>query len=544
MNLPQVSAAFMGKLLGAVALTTVIGLAANTFSNTLSKASSVQKTNLSPNILLILTDDLDAAEVAYMPHLKKLMIDQGISFSNYLISVSLCCPSRTSILCGQYAHNTGILSNGGSRGGFETAYRLGVEKSTIATWLQAAGYRTALFGKYLNGYPREASQTYIPPGWTAWASAVAGKPYSQFNYTLNENGKSVEYSNEPGDYGTDVYTQKAVTLIEQAAKEKQPFFIDLALYAPHQPATPAPRHANLFPDVKAPRTRSFDEEDVSDKPQYIRKAPRLSTETTRLVDLLYRRRLQSLQAVDDAITKLVNALKETNQLSNTYIVFTSDNGFHLGQHRLAAGKQTAYEEDIRVPLVIRGPGIPAGQVRKPLVGNVDLAPTFAAWANTKTPDWLDGQSLTPLLKSDLPKANTWRQMYLLEHWQDKLNNLSSAATAGTREPADFDNRRIGSASVAPSPNGIRISKASALAHVQIPDFQGIRTSNYTYVEYVTGEKELYDLHHDPDQLQNLAAKADPKLLKQLTQRLQALRHCKASACRTAEAEALNTQSLP
>jgi arylsulfatase A-like enzyme len=490
-----------------------------------------QKTDQRPNILFILTDDLDTAEVAYMPKLKSLVSDRGISFENFFVNVSLCCPSRVSILRGQYSHNTQVLTNEGLNGGFETAYRLGVEKSTIATWLHAAGYRTALFGKYLNGYPKSASKTYIPPGWDEWASAIEGNPYREYNYTLNENGQLVSYGNDPEDYGTDVYTRKAVDFIDRTAKEGKPFFIYLSLYVPHEPATPAPRHANLFPGVKAPRTPSFNEEDVSDKPQYLRQKKSLRQQDIARLDELYRKRLQSLQAVDEALVSLVNALNKTKQVDNTYIIFTSDNGFHLGQHRLLLGKQTAYEEAIRIPFIVRGPGIRGGQTRPHLTGNVDLAPTFAELARTRAADFVDGRSLTPLFKSEPPSISTWRQAYLLEHWQSK--NRGHVRTKPPERPRPTQPDRRGSREKAIEVSQSRRRNRRA-PRTQIPEYQGIRTRDYTYVEYKTGEKELYDLRGDRYQLNNLAKKANPKLLEQLAHRLHELRKCTKASCRSAE----------
>ncbi len=484
-----------------------------------------------PNILFILTDDLDLAEIAFMPKLKSLLIDQGVTFDNYFVSVSLCCPSRTTTLRGQYAHNTGVLTNGGGNGGFEKAYALGDEQSTIATWLHSGGYRTGLFGKYLNGYPHTAAETYIPPGWTEWNSAVKGNPYSEYNYTLNENGKLVTYGNKPEDYGTDVYAKKANAFIQQAAKDHQPFFAYLAVYAPHQPATPAPRHKDLFPNAKAPRTPNYNEADVSDKPEYIAARPLLGPVVMNRVDNLYRRRLQSLQAVDDAISMLYDTLKATGQLENTYIVFTSDNGFHLGNHRMPAGKQTAYEEDIHLPLIIRGPNIAAGSHVSQLAGNIDLAPTMADMGGVNPADFVDGRSLLPLATGKTPER--WRQAYLVEHWVQGPEQ----AGAIMQEPADEDELPGESSAVVlatPPANATQPARRGLLARFGIPEFHGIRVNGYAYVEYVTGEKELYDLNQDPYELNNLSSKAAPPLLKVLSERVSALVKCKADACRDAE----------
>jgi N-acetylglucosamine-6-sulfatase len=480
-----------------------------------------------PNILFILTDDLDYAAIEYMPRLKELITDQGVRFENSLVNVSLCCPSRVTTLRGQYSHNTGILTNGGSNGGFETTYALGLEKNMIATLLRSSGYRTALFGKYLNGYPRTAGTDYIPPGWDSWASSVRGNAYSEYSYTLNENGKLVSYGREPKDYGTDVYVGKTNEFMRESSKDNKPFFVFLSVYAPHGPATPAERHTALLPDVKAPQTASFNEADVSDKPGHIRSRPMINQRQLNRINENYRKRLLSLQAVDDGIAKMVETLREIGQLDNTYIVFASDNGFHQGQHRLITGKQTPYEEDIRVPLIIRGPNVPKGVVRRQLVGNIDLAPTFAAIAKTKPLEFMDGRSLLPLLEKDPPKS--WRQAYLVEHWTQKSGNPGQ--TEEEREPGDLDQENN-------SPERPARRRNQRQGAAQIPEYQGIRIDGFSYIEYATGEKELYDLKNDPGQLNNLAATADSGWLKKLADRLKDLRGCSAEQCRKIEDQAL------
>lgn len=482
------------------------------------------------NLLFILADDLSAAEITSMPKLKELMIKQGMTFDNHFINVSSCCPSRATILSGQYSHNTQVFTNTGENGGFATAYALGIEKVFCPNWLQGAGYSTAHIGKYLNGYPDPAGETYIPPGWDEWYSAVEGNPYNQFDYTLNENGKLVAYGSKATDYGTDVYLGKAIDFIQKTIKAKKPFFIELSLYAPHRPATPAPRHANLFSEAEAPRTPSFNEEDVSDKPQYISENPSLESREIRRLDRFYQQRLQSLQAVDESIASLIATLKENNQLENTYIFFTSDNGFHLGQHRMRSGKQTPYETDIHVPLIIRGPGISPGTKQQLMTGNIDFASTFAELAGVKPPDFVDGRSLVPLFGKNPPADAAWRQVYLLENWEVKVSQSSPKPSRGIQEPSDSDDRRSGSVK-----SRRRQGRNSANA---VPEFQGLRTKNYTYVEYATGEKELYDLNKDPDQTENLADNVAPALLEQLADRLGELRQCSKSSCQVAENKTL------
>lgn len=483
--------------------------------NTASPASAVAPTSAAtpttrPNIIFILADDMASTDLAVMPKLKSLITDQGVSSNNYLVNISLCCPSRAATLRGQYAQNTKIFGNNLPSGGFEKVYESGLEKSTVAVWLQNAGYRTMLAGKYLNGYPGKAGNAYVPLGWTEWYSAVRGNAYNEFGYTLNENGKTVQYGSKAEDYGTDVYAKKTVQLIQTSAKESKPFFAYLSVYAPHAPATAAPRHEKLFADVKLPRPPNFNEDDMSDKPTHLQRSNKLTDKQIANIEEEYRKRLQSLQAVDDAVETIVNALKETNQLGNTYIFFASDNGYHLGQHRLPAGKQQPYEEDIRLPLIVRGPGVPAGKTVDHLSGNIDLAPTWIELAGAKADIALDGRSLVPLLKNNPPSVESWRQCFLIQRGEDGDEDSSQPQPTATPRPP------VGGGRLGAGGN---------------PDFAGLRTAKYTYVEYETGEKELYDLAKDPYQLNNIAKSANAELLKELSTRLAEMMKCAGETCR-------------
>jgi N-acetylglucosamine-6-sulfatase len=509
------------------------GSTSSTAGTTPAAASAVK-----PNILFVLTDDMRFDDLQYMPHVRQLIGEQGMTFDNEFDNVTLCCPARTSILRGQYSHNTGVLTNGGTNGGFETAHAINVEKSTVATAMQSGGYTTGLFGKYLNGYPNTVSPSYVPPGWDTWSSSSKGNAYGEFNYTLNQNGTQVRYGSKPTDYGTDVYSRQTTAFIDHAKTAGTPFFAYLAVYAPHQPATPAPQDAKTFRGLQARRDPAYNEADVRDKPAFIRNLPLMSAQVQTRVDRLARRRAQSLQAVDRDVAALVAHLAQIGDLDNTYIVFTSDNGFHLGQHRMPAGKQTAYETDIHLPLLVRGPGVAAGSHVQAITGNIDLAPTFAALGDTTLTDSPDGRSLVPFLQRRPPGASDWRQAYLLEHWRTSLTPQNRSG-AGELEPDDLDQSDAatgGGATGATTSTSIRAGKASLS---NIPEYQGLRTARYTYVEYSTGEKELYDVIKDPNELTNLAATASPALLASLHARLDQLRSCKADSCRTAENKPLD-----
>lgn len=449
-----------------------------------------------PNMLFILTDDLDAelGTTDYMPRLKTHLTEQGTSLGQFFTPTPVCCPSRISFLTGQYTHNHQVYMNAAPEGSFKKFNLLGSEASTIATWLNAAGYHTGYMGKYMNEYPFPDSKTYVPAGWDEWYSPAKGKPYTGFEYTLNENGSLVDYF-EPTQYITDVLSDKADDFLRRAAGGAEPFFLQVSTYAPHEPYTPAPRHAEAFPDIQAPRTPSFNAEDVSDKPSNLRNNPPLTDGDIRDIDDIYRLRVQSMQAVDEMIERLMNTLAELNLLGNTYIFFISDNGFHMGQHRMKPGKAHPYEEDIRVPFIVRGPGIPAGvSVDDFLTANIDFPPTIAELAGVIPPAYVDGRSLLPLLKHTPPPADEWRQAVQIEFFGHQLDESGIVS----------------------------------------PWYLGLRTRENLYVEHSEGFTELYDLIADPYQLDNLAPKTDPERLNALAAWLQAIYNSSGKALRAIE----------
>jgi N-acetylglucosamine-6-sulfatase len=449
-----------------------------------------------PSIVLILSDDEDVAIHEFMPKTKALIADQGATFENAFVTYSFCCPSRATILRGQYAHNTGVVGNELPYGGYEKFHVLGREQSTIATWLQDAGYHTGMVGKYLNRYVPE--EDGVPPGWDDWY--VAGNAHPSYNYTINENGKVVAYGNEPEDYLNDVLTEKATQVIRRAAAAHQPLFLYVAPYTPHSPAAAAPRHADMFSDLPLPRPPSFDEPDVSSKPALIASQPPLDAKALHWLEKEYRRRVRSLQAIDDMVERIVEALRDEGRLDDTYVIYMSDNGFHMCEHRSPAGKNMPYEEDIRVPLAMRGPGVPVGAHLEPMVVNIDLAPTFAEIAGIEPPGFVDGRSFLPLLEDP---ETPWRRAFLLERRQ-----LEAQVIERSKLPA----RELEDAA----------------------RFSGIRTARWTYVEHGTGERELYDLRADPFQLDNIAAKIDPMAIAALSKRVAALAQCEGAECRRLE----------
>jgi N-acetylglucosamine-6-sulfatase len=254
----------------------------------------------------------------------------------------------------------------------------------------------------------------------------------------------------------------------------------------------------------------------------------LAKQQQKLIDEDYRKRLQSLQAVDEGIEKIINTLQASGQLENTYIFFTSDNGYHMGNHRQIVGKISPYEEELHLAMMVRGPGIPAGETRDHLVGNLDLAPTWAALGGATLPEFCDGRSLVPLLNADPPPLSAWRQAFSLEYGADPLAELAATQTAAPTEDPEMlepkDQDELDSTLL----NALDKTKLS------IPYFRGVRLQTMSYVEYRTGEVELYDIKADPYELNNLAAGANPDWLAELTARVKALAECKAAACRAAE----------
>jgi N-acetylglucosamine-6-sulfatase len=453
-------------------------------------AGAAAKAASRPNIVFILTDDLSNDLIPYMPQVQALEA-RGMTFDDYFVSDSLCCPSRASIFTGNFPHDTGVFSNVGPDGGFHVFYDRGEEQSTFNVALQLAGYRTAMMGKYLNGYGAGPSQspvpnTYVPPGWDQWD--VAGWGYPEFNYTLNENGKLHRFGHQPQDYLTDVLARKGVDFIDSSAVTGQPFFLELATFAPHRPYTPAPRDANLFPGLTAPEPPNFDVL-PTDPPGWLAGHPPLTAKQIEKINHVFRLRVQAVQSVDDMISDIEAALAAHHMLNNTYIVFSSDNGLHTGEYRLMPGKLTAFDTDIRVPLVVDGPHVPAGKTSDAMTENIDLAKTFTAIGGTTLPG--DGHSLMALLEGEQPAD--WRNAILVEH---------HGPDVGKNDP-DAQDPTSGNPTT----------------------YEAMRTHRFLYVEYADGEHEFYDLVKDPYELDNIYGALTSAERASLQAELMRLEHC-------------------
>ncbi|HZD18499.1 MAG TPA: sulfatase [Actinomycetota bacterium] len=393
-----------------------------------------------PSVVLILTDDQSLDSLPHvppvMPKFQAMLEDPSdhwISFSSAFLSTPLCCPSRASILTGRYDVRTGVRTN-------HEGDRLD-PGSTLATWLHDAGYRTALVGKYLNGYPFEGEPP-VPPGWDRWLAKQQGaQTTAYYGHVLNDQGFSQRSGDAPGDYLTDVLAGAAVDFI-RTAPAGRPFFLMVTPTAPHRPWTPAPRYAGAYEDLPIDQAPSVGEVDLSDKPSWVRALPEMSIDRREQLVDIRRRSFETLRAVDDLVAGVIDALKERGMLDRTVVLFLTDNGFSFGEHRWV-GKTCPYEACVRTPFLVRFPG--ASPREEPhLVSNVDVAPTIAELGGVEPPS-VDGRSLVPLLAGS---AVGWRDALFLDYVGDD----------------------------------------------HVPGWSGLRTrAGFLYVEYVTGERELYDL---------------------------------------------------
>jgi N-acetylglucosamine-6-sulfatase len=449
-----------------------------------------------PNIVFIMTDDQTVPSTAVQRNVS-LIQGQGTTFTQTIASYPLCCPSRATYLSGQYSHNHGVIHNAGPFGGY-TRFD---NSNSLPLWLQQAGYRTMHVGRYLNGYGvQNPDITEVPPGWSDWVSGVGESVFNYEHWQTNENGQIFNRPgpDRPDEFQTDFYGRRAAELIDQAAPSAQPFFLSLTFPAPHSGApiesddptllptpAPAPRHRDHFAGRALPRPPSFDEADVAAKPQIVADRPRLSPEWLGAIQENYQQELESLLSVDDAVGAVLNALERSGELDDTLLIYTSDNGFFHGEHRLASEKILPYEESARIPLIMRGPGVPRGRRLGQLVSNIDWAPTIVDAADAKPWRLMDGSSLFGLMKD--PQREPGREIVL--------------------------------------ENGVGANG--------VPMFRALRNQRYVWIDHkTTGEYELYDLLKDPYELHNLEDRDSYAPIRAaLAKRLQRLQSCRgARAC--------------
>ena len=456
---------------------------------------------LRPNIVFILADDFsmdliskkNGAFQQTMPNLAKMQAD-GASFTHYYVTDSLCCPSRASILTGLLPHNSRVFTNGPPDGGFQGFMAHGDDAKTIAVALHNQFYATALMGKYLNGY--QPAINGVPQGWSRWA--VAGDGYPNFNYVLNSDGTLIR----PLPHLTDEISQLGQDFIKASAAG--PFFLELAPFSPHKPYVSPARYASSFGNLNYPKTPAYEARPDSNAPDWLAQIPPLSQVSLNTMQEIYRNRARSDAGIDDMIGAVRQTLSDLGLADNTYVVFTSDNGYHMGEYSLFPGKTTPFDTDIHVPLIVVGPGIAAGSQIDQVAMNIDFYPTFAELAGIAPPTDVDGHSLVGVL---LGRPVAWRNLEVIEH---KCN-------AG--DPSASDPDFPASNSGAP------------------PTYAAIRLPGAMYVEYLDGEGVIgyYDLKSDPYELHNIGGSLTDRRKKALHNALEANRTCKGqSACWAAQ----------
>lgn len=456
-------------------------------ANPASAASAVPGARLDtrPNIVLITTDDQTLAEMQWLPETRRLLGDRGVTFKNFLAPHPLCCPARAQILTGQYAQNNGVRANVGTHGGYQAFH----PATALPVWLRRAGYRTAFVGKYLNGYSESAGHEV---GWGSWNPTVRAI-YQYFGFTQYDNGVLTSL---PDAYHTDYVADETRNLIHGYAESTRPFFIWSSYVAPHgtcwmsqertcsAPPRPATRYENIYPNERNPFLDypSFNEPNVSDKPGWIADNDLVDPQQ---MQSLFTQRIRALASLDDAVAGTVQALRAVGKLDNTVIVLTSDNGYLFGQHRVT-GKVLAYEESIRVPLLMRGPGLPAGVSRRQTTAMVDLAPTFAALAHARPLVRVDGHSMLGYARYNAPQRD----------------------------------------------RSVLVQAGAWVSHSPWL-FRGVRTDRYTYVHWTEGFVELYDRRRDPFELRNL--RRNPRyaaIRRALDRRTRLLATCSGDSCRS------------
>ena len=500
-----------------------------------------------PNILVVMTDDMAATDLALMPKVQRLLANRGTTFADAIDSFPLCCPARATFLTGQYAHNHQVKGNFAPFGWYGMKGRA----NTLPRWLDRAGYTTAMVGKWLNGYGAKNAHGEVPKGFDIWRGLLDLSAYDYYNFVMNQNGRlrtwgdkvfarklvrfaKIQTENGPHDvgdiltrlqqqfgpppysywgkertrdYSVDVTGRITNGIVRSQRRSKRPFFVWWSPAAPHREdvattlmGRPGPdprpphRYEQLSQSFTLPQPPSFNEADMTDKPSPVEDAAGLMSQAT--IDQLqldYEGRAGSLRAVDDGVARLVRTLRRTRQLRNTLIMFVSDNGWLQGEHRITGDKFLPYEESLKVPLVLRGPGIPKNRTVEGQISNVDFAPTLLDAANVRAGRVMDGVSLLPT----------------------------------ARNPSKRPNRALQIEALAP------LFEGNIPVNAWDRPYSGVRTDRYTYVVWTeSSEEELYDRQLDPYQLNNVASDPGYATIKaNLAAKLAQLESCRGAACR-------------
>ncbi len=486
------------------------------------------------NVVFILTDDMTSAELAGMPNVQSLIGAEGTTFNEAYVSFPLCCPSRATMLSGQYMHNHGVRGNFPPNGSW-FRWR-SHESNDLPVWLQQDGYYNVHIGKYMNGYSLVDGTLPVPEGWSEWYGKVS-EDALYFDYNIVEKTgpaatpRITFYGDQPADYQTDVFSDRAVDFVNDSAISRQPFWLNLWFNSPHGPFDPAPRDLYRLAGSPVPKLPGFNEKDISDKPRWLQKQlkRRLTKRQIKVIDNERRRQQEQLISVDESVGELIQALKDKGILDDTYVIFSSDNGFFRGEHRIASGKYLPYDPASRVPLLIRGPGIPRGGVSNELVWNGDIAQTIDQIGSGSINASVDGRSLVPYAEN--PALRSTRPI-LLEADSGPGGTTGESATASVaraRATRVHVAGRRGVDNLDQEPDAI---KTAANNVAKAPAYRSIRTDRYEYTIYSNGQSELYDMKRDPAQLSSVVT--DPRyrfVRKFLFDHLAVLSTCAGEACR-------------
>nr|XP_002128609.1 N-acetylglucosamine-6-sulfatase [Ciona intestinalis]XP_026690892.1 N-acetylglucosamine-6-sulfatase [Ciona intestinalis] len=485
----------------------------------------MSKASPPPNIVFILTDDQDTLLGGMDPlvKVKKLLQDEGTTFTNMFTSTPLCCPSRASILTGRYSHNHETLNNTISGNCSSLYWQKTFETQTLAVAAQKANYRTFFAGKYLNQYGGKSvgGPQHVPVGWNQWFGLVGNSKY--YNYTISDNGVPVQHgANYHEDYLTDLLANRSVDFIHNhKMRYTQPFFMMISTPAPHSPWDSAPQYSKMYENNTAPHTPSYNTKAVN-KHWLVRQATHpMTKESMDYSDNAFRSRWRALKSVDDLVERVINALSKMKQLDNTYVFFSSDNGYHLGQFSLPIDKRQLYEFDLRVPLIIRGPGVSKNVTRSEPIVNVDIAPTVADIVNGGKGDFplmMDGESLVPLLNSNnKPK---WRSDFLVEYQGEGKDSPPPGCSPTWR-------------GVSQCFPGCVCEDAYNNTYSCVRTLQPQHKVDLMYCEFTDTETfvELYNHTIDPHQLNNIKDTVDPTVLVKMNKRLIMLGLCSGKTCR-------------
>ena len=497
-------------------------------------ARQAEGASAKPNVVFILTDDMPTSELAGMPNVQSLIAAQGTTFNEAYVSFPLCCPSRATMMSGLYMHNHGVRGNFPPQGSW-LKFRPR-ESNDLPVWLQADGYYNVHIGKYMNGYAVQDGTLPVPTGWNEWYGKVA-EDALYFDYQLIEKtgpGATPHitfYGNQPSDYQTDTFTDRAVNFVTDLdTSTQEPFWLNLWFNSPHGPFDPAPRDLYRLAGTPLPKLPGVNEKDISDKPKWLRRQVRkqLTKKQLKLIDNERRRQQEQLLSVDQAVGELFEALQSRGILDNTYVIFASDNGFFRGEHRIASGKYLPYDPSSRVPLLIRGPGIPHGGVSNELVWNGDIAQTIDQIASGSENPAADGRSL--LAYAENPTRRSTRPILLEGDTGPGGTGAESAQarTARAREARVGVAGKRGVRNLEQERDAIKSANNTNAA----PAYRSIRTDRYEYTVYANGQTELYDMKRDPEQLNSLAL--DPRyryVRKWLFDQLAVLSACAGASCR-------------